>query len=195
MSISDALPLPSGDHEGLEGFRVVGQRGSEIGVVAAVERIDGTLLLVVESKHPRRAYRTVAWSSVTRVDVEDQTVRLNEAGASSVAVEQPQAVRRVNADSDEMVRYLPGTEGTGTYARAGTEPSETRSFLTILLASLATPAILAAGALATAGSPGAGWVFLTIALALLGGGLVPWPVMRWTARHRRRTRSAESASP
>jgi hypothetical protein len=195
VSATDALQLPSGDHEGLEGFRVVGQGGDDIGVVAALERIDGTLLLVVESRNARRAYRTIAWSSVARVDVEAQTIRLSEEGASSFAVEPPQAVRRVNADSDEMIRYLPGAHGTRTYAHGGTEPSETRSFLTILIASLATPAILAAGALATAGSSGAGWVFLTIALALLGGGLVPWPVMRWTARHRRRTRSAESASP
>jgi hypothetical protein len=100
----------------------------------------------------------------------------------------------VNADSAEMVRYLPGAAGTTTYARGGTEPSETRSFVTILIASLATPAILAAGALATTGSSSAGWIFLAIALALLAGGLLPLPVMRWTARHRRRRRSAKSAT-
>lgn len=193
MSVNDALPLPSGDHEGAEGFRVVSQGGEEIGVVAALERIDGTLQLLVESRHPRHAYRTIGWSSVTRVAVEDQTVCLSEEGARSLVVEEPRAVRRVSADSDRMVRYLPAAEGMTPYARGGTEPSETRTFLSILIAGLATPAILAAGALTTAGSSRAGWILLTIALALLGGGLLPWPVMRWTARHRRRARSAESA--
>jgi hypothetical protein len=194
MSVTEPLPLPSGDQEGLEGFRVVSQTGEHNGVVAAVERMDGALLLIVESRHPRRAYRTVAWSSVKQVDVQERTVCISEDGVRSLRVEQPRAVRRVNADTHGMVRYLLAAEGASTYAHGGTEPSETGTFITILIASLATPAILAAGALATAGNSTAGWIFLAIALALLSGGLLPWQLTRWTARHRGRRPSTDRAA-
>jgi hypothetical protein len=192
MTVTSMLPLPSGDHEGLEGFRVIGRSGEPIGVVAAVERIDGALLLVIESPGPSRAYRTVPWSSVARVDVGEETVCVSETSTNSVVA--AQQVRRVSADTDEMVRYLPIAKGTTAYASEGTEPSKTRVFLSILIISLATPAILAAGGLATAGNSRAGWIFLAIALALLSGGLLPWLAMGWAERHRRRAGSAKSAS-
>jgi hypothetical protein len=179
----DVLPLPSGDHEGLEGFSVTASTGEEIGVVAAVERADGELELVVASGRTQTTYRTMPFRGVSRIDVDEQTVTLSDDAAKVLVAAGPRTVRRTSVETEGMVRYLPSTASVAGYQRPGAAASSSRAFLTIILAILGTPAILAAGALAAAGSSKAAWIFLAVAAAILAGAIFAWPAARWMKTH------------
>jgi hypothetical protein len=105
--VSAALHLPSGDHEGLEGFRVLDASGSTLGSVAAVERLEAKLFVVIECLDS--SFRAISWGEIQVVDLDRHAVTLSDHGARSLTRAPAIGVERLLADDDSLVRYLPSS--------------------------------------------------------------------------------------